>query len=122
MNAKKIKPLSGSEKIFRISLKRIQIAISERNEFGKMTQLVCDYERTKLRYQKLLDSIPTQSGILIITGINKSSSVTLEVLRSYENLRSAFSRPKDKNRLQILMQYLNNHSFNYLLIQLAQES
>jgi hypothetical protein len=122
MNRKTIKPVNGSEKYFRISTRRIQSGLSTKNKSGKTYQLIRDLAITKLNYQSIVATIPAQPGTLILSGHNKVSVKTLEIITSNESLRSAFSKPENINRLQILIQYIDNHSFDYLQIQLAQES
>jgi len=123
MNAKmKIKPIVGSEKIFKISNKRIETGVSTKNKSGKTFSTIEDLETTKNNYQIIKDSIPSRPGILIITGYYKNSKKTLEILKSNESLKTTFSNSKNKNRFQTLINYLKDEFFDHIEIQLAKAS
>jgi hypothetical protein len=123
MNAKmKIKPIVGSEKIFKISNKRIETGVSTKNKSGKTFSTIEDLETTKNNYQIIKDSIPSRPGILIITGYYKNSKKTLEILKSNESLKTSFSNAKNKNRFQTLINYLKDELFDHIEIQLAKAS
>jgi hypothetical protein len=117
-----IKPIQGSEKFFKISHKRIVTGVSNKNKSGKTFSLDYDEAATRIAYQNIVSSIPAQPGILIITGRYKNSYKTIGVVKSDENIRSAFSRPQNSNRFQTLIDYLKNQLFDHIEIQLAQAS
>jgi len=119
---KTVKPIKGSEKLFKISKKRIETGVSNKNKSGKTYSLIEDLDSTKITYQNIVESIPTQPGILIITGHYKNSKRTLEILKSNESIRSTFSRPQNGNRFQTLLDYLKDQLFDHIEIQLAQAS
>jgi len=118
----KIKPIAGSQKSFKILNKRIEIGLSNKNKSGKTFSLKEDLDSTKITYQNIVESIPAQPGILIITGHYKNSKVTLEILKSNESIRSTFSRSQNNNRFQTLLEYLKDQLFDHIEIQLAQAS
>jgi hypothetical protein len=118
----KIKPIAGSQKLFKILNKRVEKGVSTKNKSGKTFSLIEDLEATKIIYQNVLDSIPSQPGILIITGHHKNSKTTLEILKSNESIRSTFSRPQNNNRFHILINYIKDQLFDHIEIQLAQAS
>ena len=118
----KIKPIAGSQKSFKILNKRIEKGVSTKNKSGKTFSLIEDLDATRIAYQNIISSIPAQPGILIITGHYKNSYKTIGVLKSDENIRSAFSRPRDNNRFQTLLKELKNELFDHIEIQLAQAS
>ena len=76
----------------------------------------------RITYQTIVSSIPAKPGILIITGHYKHSQITLEVLKSEESIRSAFSRPQNNNRFQTLLNYFKDQLFDHIEIQLAKAS
>ena len=117
-----VKPIKGSEKLFKISHKRNVTGVSNKNKSGKTFSLGYDEAATRIAYQNIVSSIPAQPGILIITGHYKNSYKTIGVLKSDENIRSAFSRPKDNNRFQSLVKELNDKLYNHIEIQLAKVS
>ncbi len=117
-----VKPIKGSEKLFKISNKRVVIGVSNKNKSGKTFSLIEDLVATRITYQNIVNSIPAQPGILIITGHYKNSYKTIGVLKSDENIRSAFSRPRDNNRFQTLLKELKNELFDHIEIQLAKVS
>ena len=117
-----IKPINGSEKLFKISNKRIETGVSHKNKSGKTFSLIEDLDATRISYQNIVSSIPAQPGILIITGHYKNSYKTIGVLKSDENIRTAFSRPQENNRFQTLLKELKNELFDHIEIQLAQAS
>ena len=117
-----IKPIVGSEKIFKISNKRIETGVSTKNKSGKTFSTIEDLETTRITYQTIVSSIPAHPGILIITGHYKHSQITLEVLKSEESIRSAFSRPQNNNRFQTLLNYFKDQLFDHIEIQLAKAS
>ena len=118
----KIKPIVGSEKIFKISNKRIETGVSTKNKSGKTFSTIEDLETTKNNYRIIKDSIPSRPGILIITGYYKNSKKTLEILKSNESLKTTFSNAKNKNRFQTLINYLKDELFDHIEIQLAKAS
>ena len=123
MNAKiNIKPIVGSEKIFKISNKRIETGVSTKNKSGKTFSTIEDLETTRITYQTIVSSIPAQPGILIITGHYKHSQITLEVLKSEESIRSTFAKSQNNKRFQTLLNYLKDQLFDHIEIQLAQAS
>jgi hypothetical protein len=72
-----VKPIKGSEKLFKISNKRIENGVSNKNKSGKTFSLMEDLDATRISYQNIVNSIPAQPGILIITGHYKNSIKTL---------------------------------------------
>lgn len=118
----KIKPIPGSVKTFKISNKRIENGISNKNKSGKTFSLMEDLDATRISYQNIVHSIPAQPGILIITGHYKNSIKTLEILKSDESIKSTFSRSKNNKRFQTLIAYLKDQLFDHIEIQLAQAS
>ena len=114
-----IKPINGSEKLFKISNKRIETGVSHKNKSGKTFSLIEDLGATRITYQNIVSSIPAQPGILIITGHYKKSQITLEVLKSDESIRSTFSKSFKNQRFQTLIAYLKDQLFDHLEIQLA---
>jgi hypothetical protein len=116
----KIKPILGTEKSFKMINKRIETGISTKNKSGKTFSLTEDIIATRISYQNIIDSIPAQPGLLIITGHSKNSQITLEVLKSASNIKSAFSKSQRNMRFRTLINYLKNQSFDYIEIQLAQ--
>ncbi len=118
----KIKPIAGSQKSFKILNKRFQNGVSTKNKSGKSFSFKEDLQATKNLYKNIIDSLPSQPGILIITGHYKNSIITLEILKSNESIKSTFSRPQNSNRFQTLLDYLKVHLFNHIEIQLAQAS
>ena len=119
---KNIKPIAGSEKLFKISQKRIVTGTSTKNKSGKTFSLIEDIDSTKDSFDKIIQSIPTQPGIIILTGHYKSSYETLEIIASNESIRSKFVGNLLNNRLQTLLNYLKDQNFDHLQIQLAQAS
>ena len=117
-----VKLIKGSEKFFKISNKRIETGVSNKNKSGKTFSLIEDLDATRITYQNIVSSIPAQPGILIITGRYKNSYKTIGVLKSDENIRSTFSRPQDNNRFQSLVNELKDQLFDHIEIQLAQAS
>jgi hypothetical protein len=111
-----IKPIEGSQKIFK---KQIITGTSTKNKSGKTYKLIEDLESTKMNYQKILDSIPSQPGMIILTGCSNNFQITLEIIKSNESIKSTFSRPENFNRFQKLLNYLKNQPFNHIQIQLA---
>ncbi len=118
----KIKPIPGSVKTFKISNKRIENGVSNKNKSGKTFSLMEDLDATRISYQNIVNAIPAQPGILIITGHHKNVIKTLEILKSNESIRSTFSRPQNSNRFQTLIAYLKDQLFDHIEIQLAQAS
>ena len=119
MKQKPIKPIKGTEKIFKIYHKRIETGVSEKNKTGKTYDLIKDLDTTKLNYQKIIESLPAQPGIIILTGHYKNTNLTLEIIKSDENIRAAFSRNPKQNRYRKLLEYLNENNFDHIQIQLA---
>lgn len=117
---KKIKPIIGTEKLFKISKKRIETGVSNKNKSRKTFSLIEDFDATRISYQNIISSLPSQPGILIITGHYKNSKKTLEILKSDESIKSTFSRPQNNNRFQTLVTYLKDQLFDHIEIQLAQ--
>lgn len=117
-----VKLIKGSEKFFKISNKQIETGVSNKNKSGKTFSLIEDLDATRITYQNIVSSIPSQPGILIITGRYKNAYKTIGVLKSDENIRSAFSRPQDNNRFQSLVNELKDQLFDHIEIQLAQAS
>ena len=117
-----VKPIKGSEKLFKISNKRIETGVSNKNKSGKTFSLIEDFDATRITYQNIVSSIPAQPGILIITGHYKHSQITLEVLKSDESIRSTFSKSQKNKRFQTLIDYLKDQLFDHIEIQLAQAS
>ena len=122
MKQKPIKPIKGTEQIFKISQKRIETGESLTNKTGKTYKLEEDLETTRINYQKIIDSLPAQPGILILTGHYKNGKRTLEIIKTNESIRASFSRPRHKNRFQSLLNSINEDLFDYLQIQLSQAS
>jgi hypothetical protein len=118
----KIKPIVGSEKLFKISNKRIGTGVSNKNKSGKTFSLIEDLDATRIAYQDIVSSIPAQPGILIITGHYKYSKKTLEILKSDESIKSTFSKSQNNKRFQSLVTYLKDQLFDHIEIQLAQAS
>jgi len=117
-----IKPILGSEKTFKISHKRYESGISEKNKSGKTYSFLDDLVTTKLNYQNIINSLPTHPGIIILTGHYQNHQITLEIIKSNESIRHSFSKPLNKNRYQTLIDYLTYQKFDHLEIQLAQAS
>jgi hypothetical protein len=117
-----IKPIAGTQKSFKILNKRVEIGLSNKNQYGKTFSLKEDLDSTKISYQNIVNSIPAQPGILIITGHYKNSKVTLEILKSNESIRSTFSRSQNINRFQTLLDYIRDKHLDHIEIQLAQAS
>ena len=117
-----VKPIQGSEKLFKISNKRIETGISNKNKSGKTFSMIEDIDTTRITYQTIVSSIPAQPGILIITGHYKHSQITLEVLKSEESIRSTFAKSQNNKRFQTLLNYLKDQLFDHIEIQLAQAS
>ncbi len=122
MNKKPIKPIKGTEQIFKISQKRIETGESLTNKTGKTYKLEEDLELTRMNYQKIIDSLPAQPGILILTGHYKNGKRTLEIIKTNESIRSSFSRLSNKNRFHSLLNYIKEDLFDHVQIQLAQAS
>lgn len=122
MNQKPIKPIKGTEQILKISQKRIETGESLTNKTGKTYKLEEDLETTRVNYQKMIDSLPSQPGILILTGHYKNGKRTLEIIKTNESIRASFSRQSSKNRFQSLLAYIKDDLFDHLQIQLAQAS
>lgn len=119
---KKIKPIPGSEKTFKILNKRIEAGVSNKNKSGKTFSLMEDLDATRISYQNIVNSIPAQPGIMIITGHYKNSIKTLEILKSDESIKSTFSRSQNNMRFQMLITYIKDQLFDHIEIQLAQAS
>ena len=117
-----VKPIQGSEKLFKISNKRIETGVSNKNKSGKTFSMIEDIDTTRITYQTIVSSIPAQPGILIITGHYKHSQITLEVLKSEESIRSTFAKSQNNKRFQTLLNYLKDQLFDHIEIQLAQAS
>jgi hypothetical protein len=117
-----VKPIQGSEKLFKISNKRIETGVSNKNKSGKTFSMIEDIDITRITYQTIVSSIPAQPGILIITGHYKHSQITLEVLKSEESIRSTFAKSQNNKRFQTLLNYLKDQLFDHIEIQLAQAS
>jgi len=54
---KTVKPIKGSEKLFKISKKRIETGVSNKNKSGKTYSLIEDLDSTKITYQNIVESI-----------------------------------------------------------------
>ncbi len=119
---KAIKPIEGTQKIFKIFKKQIITGTSTKNKSGKSYKLIEDIDSTKINYQKIIDSIPSQPGIIILTGYSNNFHITLEIIKSNESIKSTFSRPENFNRFQNLLNYLKTKPINHIQIQLAKES
>jgi hypothetical protein len=119
---KAIKPIEGTEKIFKIFKKQLVTGISKKNKSGKTYKLIEDHDSIKINYQKILDSIPSQPGIIILSGCSNDFQITLEIIKSNDNIKSTFSRPENFNRFNRLLSHLKNQPFKHLQIQLAQAS
>lgn len=117
---KKIKPIIGTEKLFKISNKRIETGVSNKNKSGKTFSLIEDLDATRISYQNIISSLPSQPGILIITGHYKNSSKTLEIIHCSESIKYTFSKSQNNKRLQSLIDSLKSQLFDYIEIQLAQ--
>lgn len=122
MTQKTIKLINGTEKLFKISNKRKVTGVSSKNKSGKTFTNIPDFEATKLNFQNLIESLPAQPGILILTGHYKNHQKTLEIIKSNESIRSAFSGSIANNRFQSLINYLKTDLYCHLQIQLAQAS
>lgn len=122
MNQKPIKPIRGTEQIFKISQKRIETGESLTNKTGKTYKLEEDLETTRMNYQKIIESLPSQPGILILTGHYKNGNRTLEIIKTNESIRTSFYKKSNKNRFNDLLHYMKEDLFDYLQIQLAQAS
>ncbi len=119
---KAIKPIEGTQKIFKIFKKQVVTGTSKKNKSGKTYKLVEDLDGTKLHYQNLIDSIPSQPGIIILTGFNANSQKIIEIITSNECIKTKFARPQDFNRYQKLLNYLKTKNYNRIQIQLAHAS
>ncbi len=119
---KNIKPIAGSERFFKISQKRIVTSTSTKNKSGKTFSLIEDIDSTKESYDKIIQSIPSQPGIIILTGHYKNAHKTLEIITSNESIRSKFVGNISNNRFQNLINYLKDENFDHIQIQLAQAS
>lgn len=117
-----VKLIGGSTKFFKIINRRSVSGVSVKNKSGKTFTMAYDQAATFITYQNIVSSIPAQPGILIITGHYKNAYKTIAVLKSDENIRSAFSRPQDNNRFQSLVNKLKDQLFDHIEIQLAQAS
>lgn len=115
-----IKPISGSQQIFKISTKRILTGFSKTNKSGNSYTRVDDLKTTRQNFQKIVSSLPNQPGILIIEGHSKSKLVTLQVISSKDSVRASFTKSNNLDRFQALIQILKENTFDYLLIQLGQ--
>ena len=122
MKQKPIKPIKGTEQIFKISHRRIETGESLTNKTGKTYKLEENLEITRINYQKIIDSLPAQQGMLILTGHYKNGKRTLEIIKTNESIRASFSRLSNKNRFQSLLTYIKEDLFDHLQIQLAQAS
>lgn len=122
MNQKPIKPIKGTEQIFKISHRRIETGESLTNKTGKTYKLEENLEITRINYQKIIDSLPAQPGMLILTGHYKNGKRTLEIIKTNESIRASFSRLSNKNRFHSLLTYIKEDLFDHLQIQLAQAS
>lgn len=117
---KVIKPISGSQQIFKISTKRILAGASKTNKSGNSYSRIDDLKTTRQNFQKIVSSLPNQPGILIIEGHSKSKLLTLQVISSKDSVRTSFTKTSNTDRFQALIQILKENSFDYLLIQLGQ--
>jgi hypothetical protein len=117
-----VKPIQGSEKLFKISNKRIETGVSNTNKSGKTFSLIEDLDATRISYQNIINSIPAQPGILIITGHYKHSKKTLEIVKSDESIKNSFSKSQNNKRFQTLLHYLKDQLFDHIEIQLAKVS
>ena len=115
-----IKPISGSQQIFKISTKRILAGVSKTNKSGNSYSRIDDLKTTRQNFQKIVSSLPNQPGILIIEGHSKSKLVTLQVINSKDSVRASFTKSNNVDRFQALIQILKENTFDYLLIQLGQ--
>ena len=115
-----IKPISGSQHIFKISTKRILTGESKTNKSGNSYSRIDDLKTTRQNFQKIISSLPNQPGILIIEGHSKSKFATLQVISSKDSVRASFSKSNNTDRFQSLLQILKEKSYDYLLIQLGQ--
>ena len=118
----KIKPIVGTERLFKILNKRIQTGVSNKNKSGKTFSLEKDAAATRLLYQNIIDSLPSRPGIIIITGYYKNSFNTLEIIKSDENIKQVFLKSRNNKRYQSLNDYMNNELFDHIQIQLASAS
>ena len=118
----KIKPIVGTERLFKILNKRIQTGVSNKNKSGKTFSLEKDAAATRLLYQNIIDSLPARPGIIIITGYYKNSFKTLEIIKSDENIKQVFLKSRNNKRYQSLNDYMNNELFDHIQIQLASAS
>ena len=115
-----IKPISGSQQIFKISTKRILTGESKTNKSGNSYSRIDDLKTTRQNFQKIVSSLPNQPGILIIEGHSKTKLVTLQVISSKDSVRASFTKSNNVDRFQALIQILKENTFDYLLIQLGQ--
>jgi uncharacterized iron-regulated protein len=115
-----IKPISGSQHIFKISTKRILSGVSKTNKSGNSYSRIDDLRTTRLNFQKIVSSLPNQPGILIIEGHTKSNFATIQVISSKDSVRASFSKSNNTDRFQSLLEILKEKSYDYLLIQLGQ--
>ena len=115
-----IKPISGSQQIFKISTKRILTGESKTNKSGNSYSRIDDLKTTRQNFQKIVSSLPNQPGILIIEGHSKTKLVTLQVISSKDSVRASFTKSNNTDRFQALIQILKENTFDYLLIQLGQ--
>lgn len=118
----KIKPIVGTERLFKILNKRIQTGVSNKNKSGKTFSLEKDADATRLLYQNIIDSLPSRPGIIIITGYYKNSFNTLEIIKSDENIKQVFLKSRNNKRYQSLNDYMNYELFDHIQIQLASAS
>lgn len=118
----KIKPIAGTERLFKILNKRIQTGVSNKNKSGFAYSLSYDAKATKTAYDELVASLPAQPGILIITGHHKNAYTTIAIIKSNESIRSTFSRPQNMNRFKTLLKLIKDDLYDHLQIQLASAS
>lgn len=117
-----IKPIAGTEKIFKVSQRRVATGPSSKNKSGFAYSLIYDARATKTAYDELVASLPAQPGILIITGHHKNAYKNIEILKSNESIRSAFSRPQNMNRFKDLLKLIEDKLYVHIQIQLASVS
>ncbi len=118
----KIKPIPGTERLFKILNKRIQTGVSNKIKSVFAYSLSYYSKATKTAYDELVASLPAQPGILIITGHHKNAYTTIDIIKSNESIRSTYSRPQNMNRFKALLKLIEDRQYVHIQIQLASAS
>lgn len=113
-----LKPVKGTERIFKIAKKRIETGVSEKNVSGKTFKIEDDLEKTRQNFEEFIESLPAKSMILLISGHKKNGCKTIEILKSDVTIRTYFVKTKVDLWFTKLTDFLKK-DFKYIQFQVA---